>query len=155
MKKRVFLVGMALLLCVGLQACASLNDKALRLFSARAKAIAIVNGQVLHGTLDLLPDRTGIASLATGAEPAVRCAGTMRYTASALGSLLLRCSDGSGADMQFTALTETTGYAFGQTSTDNSSLTYGLSAMDALAILTPPVGKKLVARIDGEGLELQ
>lgn len=155
MKNRFFGLGMTLFLWMGLQACASVNDKALRLFSAQAKAHAIVNGQVLNGTVDLLPDRTGVVSLAAAVDPMVRCVGTIRYTGTISGSLVLRCSDGVGADMQFTALTETTGYAYGQTNADHSSLSYGLPVADALAILKPPVGKKLVTRVDGEGLELQ
>lgn len=147
--------GAALLVAVGLNACASVNEKALRLFSSRAKAFATVNGQVLSGVVDLLPDRTGTATLAAGGESSMRCAGQMRYTGSLSGSIDLRCSDGSRADMQFTAITEISGFAYGQSGKDDSSLTYGFSDADALALLRPPVGKKLVLRVGGEGLEFQ
>jgi hypothetical protein len=155
MKNRPIAAGVALLLFLGLSGCASVNEKALRLFSARAKAVAIVNGQVLNGVVDLLPDRTGTASMSADGETSMRCAGQFRYTGSTSGTIDLRCSDGSRADMQFSATTEISGYAYGQSGKDDSSLTYGFSDADALAMLRPPAGKKLVLRAGGEGLEIQ
>lgn len=154
MKKRLTAYGTVAILLMGLQGCASLNEKALRLFSARAKSVAIVHGQVLSGYIDLLPDRTGTASLVTDGELPMRCAGQFRYTGSSSGSLDLRCSDGSNVAMQFSAMTEISGYAYGQTGSDDASLTYGLSEADAVAVLRPPTGKRLVPR-SGGGLELQ
>jgi hypothetical protein len=154
MTKRLTAYGSVVILLMGLQGCASLNEKALRLFSARAKSIAIVRGQVLTGHIDLLPDRTGTASLAADGESPVRCVGHLRYTGSSSGTLDLRCSDASNIAMQFSAMTEISGYAYGQTSSDDASLAYGLSEVDATAILRPPSGKRLVSR-SGGGLELQ
>ena len=154
MTKRLTAIGTVVILLMGLQGCASVNEKALRLFSAQAKSVAIVHGQLLFGRIDLLPDRTGTASLAADGESPVRCAGQFRYTGSDSGSLDLRCSDGYNVAMQFSAMTEISGYAYGQTGSDDASLAYGLSDADSIAILRPSTGKRLVLR-SGGGLELQ
>lgn len=138
---------------LGLAGCASVNDKALRLFSSDAQAFAIVNGQVLQGKMTLLPDRTGNLRLSGDKDPVTSCAGLVRYESSTAGSIDLRCNDGSAAPMRYTLLSETRGYAYGATATGAASVTFGLPPAQAAAFLTVPAGKKL--SVTAEGLDLQ
>lgn len=155
MKNRKLSLACLTLIAVGILGCAAVNDKAQRLFSSRANAIAVVNGQLMNGVVDVLPDRTGTVSLTADGEPSVRCAGPLRYTGSTSGSIELQCSNGSRADLQINAMTDTRGYAYGHSGKSESSLTYGFQDSDAIAMLRPPLGKKLVLRAGGEGLEIQ
>ena len=49
MKSRSLWNMAAAAMALGLAGCATVNDKALRLFSSEAQAFAIVNGQLLQG----------------------------------------------------------------------------------------------------------
>ena len=135
--------------------CAKVNDKTLGWFSSSADAYVIVNGQILSGTLVLIPDRTGRLSVGSESGPITSCSGGMRHTATHAGVIDLRCNDGSDAALEFTEITETRGYAYGKTAQGQVSMTFGLPPEDARAFLTVPEGKNLVESKQSGGLELQ
>lgn len=134
------------------------NDKALRLFSSSANVYAIVNGQLLQGTMVFLPDRTGNLTLATDKGAISSCSGQVRYESTTGGAIDLRCSDGAAAQLRYSLLSETRGYAYGATATGAvtgvASLTFGLPAAQAAAYLTVPADKKLTVNA-ADGLDLQ
>lgn len=142
-------------LVIGVAGCATVNDKALRLFSTKVPAYAIVNAQLLRGDMVLLPDRTGNLTL-TGAQGAIsNCSGLVRYESSTAGTIDLRCNDGTAAAMRYSLLSETRGYAYGPAVGGTPvSLAFGLPPAQAVAYLTVPTGKKLVVS-EGDSLELQ
>ena len=146
-----FFTMVALMLC----GCAKVNDKTLGWFSSSADAYVIVNGQVLSGTLVLIPDRTGRLSVSSESGPITSCSGGMRHTATHAGAIDLRCNDGSDATLEFTLITETRGYAYGKTAQGQVSLTFGIPPEEARAFLTVPEGKKLVESKLSGALELQ
>ena len=153
MKSRSLWNMAAATMALGLAGCATVNDKALRLFSSEAQAFAIVNGQLLQGKLALLPDRTGNLSLTGSQEPITSCSGLTRYESSTAGSIDLRCNDGTAASLRYSLLSETRGYAYGVTAAGAASVTFGMAPAQAAAYLTVPPGKKLT--VAGEGLDLQ
>jgi hypothetical protein len=130
------------------------NDKALRLFSSKASAFAIVNGQLLQGDMVLLPDRTGNLMLVADKGAITSCSGQVRYESTTGGTIDLRCNDGAAAQLRYSLLSETRGYAYGTTAAGAASVTFGLLAAQAAAYLTVPADKKLVVNAS-EGLELQ
>jgi hypothetical protein len=141
-----------LLSVVLLSGCAKVNDTALGLVSTKVPAYAIVNGSLLSGEVVLIPDRTGRAQL--GSNQALRCAGSLRHTATLSGSVALTCSDASTIDLQYTLITETRGYAYGSNANGPASLVFGLPPADARAFLTVPAGRRLALSAAGT-LELQ
>ncbi len=145
----------ALALVLALGACAKVNDKALGLFSSGADAYVIVDGQFLTGNVTLIPDRTGRLAFSADSGPVTQCAGSMRHTASNAGMIDLRCNNGAVAQLQFTLITETRGYAYGAASGMPVSLTFGLSPGDARAFLTLPAGKKWVESAKGDTLRME
>lgn len=155
---RRLMPGIALGLLIVLGGCATVNDKALRLFSSKANVFAIVNGQLLQGDMVLLPDRTGNLTLAADKGAINACSGQVRYESTTGGSIHLRCNDGAAAQLRYSLLSETRGYAYGPTSlgaaTGAASLTFGLTATQALAYLTVPADKKLTVNA-AEDLDLQ
>lgn len=164
MKQRLFAFSVLAGLAVALVGCAQVTDASLLVFSTRTPAIAVVNGQLLQGEVLLQPDRTGSATLksaaqgqATGADPSVvsSCVGQLRYTSTVAGSIDLRCNGGIGEELRFTMLSETRGYAYGQSPAVPISLTYGLTVTEAKAYLKLPPGKQLVARAGSNDLELR
>ncbi len=155
---RLLLAGIALALPLVFGGCAMVNDKALRLFSSSANAYAIVNGQLLQGNMTFLPDRTGNLTLATDKGAMRSCSGQVRYESTTGGSIDLRCNDGATSQLRYSLLSETRGYAYGPTAngpmTGAASLTFGLTAAQAVAYLTVPTDKKLTVNA-AEGLDLQ
>lgn len=142
-------------LVVGMAGCATVNDKALRLFSSKVPALAIVNAQMLSGDMVLLPDRTGNLTLAGGAGAISNCAGLVRYESTSAGSVDLRCNEGTAVVLRYSLLSEARGYGYGAAANGApASLTFGLPAAQAVAYLTAPAGKKLVVNEAGS-LELQ
>lgn len=145
--------------------CAQVADGSLLIFSSRVPAIALVNGQLLQGEVQLLPDRTGSATLSARAKPLSApsadagrissCVGQLRYTSSAAGAIDLRCSGGVAAELAFTMLSETRGYAYSQTPGVSVSMTYGLAPDEARAYLKVPGDKRLVVRAGSSDLELR
>lgn len=152
MKTNARTLAMSLLLTALLPGCASMNDMTMSLLSSTAPALAVIDARVFAGEVRLYTDRTGTVDL-LAAEPAISCAGNLRYTASTSGVVNLRCSDGSEALLPFTALGETSGHASGPTARGTASLTYGLPPEQARAWLTAPAGKRLV--VNGERLDLE
>lgn len=155
-----------LMVCVGLglTACARVADSSLQLFSTTVPAIAMVQGQLLQGEAQLAPDRTGTVTLAgdadaseplAGASPVARCVGRLRYTSTAAGIIDLRCSTGVAAELRFTLLSETRGYAYGESAGGPVSLALGLSPQEARAFLSVPANKQLLERPETHTLELR
>ena len=142
-------------LVLWLTGCAKINDKTLGWVSTNVDAYVIVNGQLLAGNVTLIPDRTARLTFSADSGPVTTCAGSMRHTASNAGMIDLRCNDGAVAQLQFTLITETRGYAYGRTTDAPVSLTFGLPATDARAFLTVPEGKKLVESAKGGDLTLE
>jgi len=142
-------------LVIGMAGCATVNDKALRLFSSKVPAFAIVNAQVLLGDMVLLPDRTGNLTLSGGQGAISNCAGLVRYESTSAGSVDLRCNEGTSIVMRYSLLSEARGYGYGSAASGApASLTFGLPPAQAVAYLTAPAGKKLVVNEAGS-LELQ
>lgn len=166
MKKRLFaLVVLGGCVCI-LAACARVAEGTLLVFSTRVAAIAVVDGQLLQGEVVLLTDRTGTATLKSTAntprpapgmgKPAVtQCVGQLRYTSTVAGVFDLRCDAAVQAELRFTMLSETRGYAYSQAATPAVSLTYGLAPEQAKAYLKLPPNKQLVARPGSPDLELR
>jgi hypothetical protein len=153
-------------LTLGLMACAQVSDGSLLIFSSRVPAIALVNGQLLQGEVQLMPDRTGSATLTNRTKPLstgsgadnahiTSCVGQLRYTSSVAGAIDLRCSGGVAAELAFTMLSETRGYAYSQTPGVSVSMTYGLTPDEARAYLKVPDDKRLLVRPGSAYLELR
>lgn len=158
-----------------LSGCANLNDTALAAVSTRVPAHAIVNEQLVQGEMTLFPDHTGTVALRGDVQPAAgtegasamaaaptsakiilsSCVGRLRYTATTMGSIDLRCNDGSVADLRMALIGDTRGYGYGQTATGLVSLTFGMTPIEARAHLTVPPHKQLLDRADPSGLELK
>jgi len=148
---RIGMLSAPLVLC----ACAKVNDTGLRLVSTSRDAIMLVNGQVLTGSVLLVPDRTGRVSFSAEKGPISSCSGGMRYTATNSGEMDIRCNDGTQIAVQYTLLSETRGYGYGATAAGAVSVAFGLSDSDALAFMKAPAGKKLVTNAESGELELQ
>jgi len=146
-----------------LSGCADLNDTALAAVATRVPAHAIVNEQLVQGEMTLFPDHTGTVTLRGDVQPGAgaakiilsSCVGRLRYTATTMGSIDLRCNDGSVADLRMALIGDTRGYGYGQTATGLASLTFGMTPVEARAHLTVPPGKQLLDRTDPSGLELK
>lgn len=148
MRAKSVFCAVALLLVLG--GCAKVNDKTLGWFSTNVDAYVIVHDQLLAGNVTLIPDRTARLAFQADAGPVTACAGSMRNTASNAGTIDLRCNDGAIAQLVFTLITETRGYAYGTSEDGPVSLTFGLPATEARAFLTVPVGRKLVETKSGD-----
>lgn len=141
MKRQSIDTTMVAFVVFGLLGCAQVNDTALALFSSSVAAVAIVDGQRLHGDMQIFPNHTGIVTLramdAAGspAGPLTSCMGRLRYTAAATGAVDMRCNGGVMADIQMSLLGETRGYGYGKTATGGASLVFGLSELENQAHL--------------------
>lgn len=138
-----------------LAGCAMVNDRAWRLFSSSSDALAIVNGQLLRGTVKLVPDRTGTVSLSGDKGSIQSCFGALHFTATQAGSIDLRCNDGSDVALRFVLLSDSRGYAYGQTTQGPASLSFGLSNDQAISYLKLSEPHKLVEVGKDKTLELQ
>jgi hypothetical protein len=132
-----------------LASCAKINDTAMNLMSSSSPAVAVVGGNLLTGTAVLFTDRTGTLDLESGAEPRVKCLGTLSFTATRTGLAKLKCSDGAEALMYFSVVGETKGYGVGDAAKGAASFTFGFEPSEAAAYLTPPPGKRIVTSPDG------
>jgi hypothetical protein len=148
-----------------LSGCARVSETSLLVFSTLLPAVLVVDGQLLQGDMQLLPDRTGTLTVRsqrnakalqpTEASPLVSCVGQLRYSATMNGVIDLRCNAGVETELRFNMLSATKGYAYGQTAQGPVSATFGLSARAARAYLTVPPGKQLVDTGEGYFFELR
>ena len=125
--------------------CAQMNDAGLAILSSSLPAIAIVDGQLLKGDIQLFPDHTGTVNLRSQGESGdgqagtFSCMGRLRYTATTTGAVDLRCSGGVMADLKMTLLGETRGYGYGPTAGGTASLVFGMTAQESQAhLIVPP-----------------
>lgn len=147
-------VASSLLLSLLLSGCAGLNEATMRALATSVPALAVVGDRVLSGEVLLYTDRTATLELrSTSGEPVLNCMGTMRYTSSTGGAITLRCSDGTQAQLPYTALTETSGQGSHTAHQPAVSLTYGLEPDAARAWLLAPAGKRLV--LDSGSLRIE
>jgi hypothetical protein len=140
---------------LALSGCAKITDKAWRVVSAKMDAFAIINEQLLSGEVALAPDRTGTVMLNADKGQPASCVGPVRYTSTKGSVVDLRCNDGAMVELRISMLTDTKGYAYGQTATGGASMAFGLDPLEAKAYLTVPANKKLVDNLTSGGLELQ
>lgn len=144
----------------GVHGCAQLNDTGLAIFSSNLPAVAIVDGQLLHGEIQLFPDHTGTVSLRAQAASATvsgqtSCVGRFRYTATSTGAIDLRCSGGVVGNVQMTLLGDTRGYGYGPTANGSASVVFGMSSQESRAHLILPPDRQLVERAGTSTMELQ
>ena len=152
-----------------LSACAMVDDKAQALFASTSDAIALVNGQLLVGKLQIGIDHTGTLlltqpvpvaaasgtqSAGTTSAPRTSCSGRFRYTSSTAGAIDLRCNDGTSVDLTVALLSVTRGYGYGQNAAGPASMTFGLTPQAARAYLLVPAGKQLKDAAKAPFLEL-
>jgi hypothetical protein len=130
-----------------LAACARMNSTAMHLLSSIVPAYAVLNDITLNGTAELFADRSGTLSLESDQEPALKCRGRLQYTATRSGVIRLMCNDGNEALLNFTTLTETSGYGGGATSKGLARLAFGLDQTEALAYLKLPLSKPAAAEV--------
>jgi hypothetical protein len=149
--------------CLGLVGCARLTETGTTLFATNVPAMAIVKGQMMQGEVKLVPDRTGTVVLNVtqrsttllGYTPVSSCMGRLRFTSTAAGEMDLRCNEGTAVTLHFSLISDATGYAYSQSTTDPVSLTFGLRPEVAKAYLTVPPERKLVETADGAALEVK
>ena len=165
MRMRWWALTLCVLVACALPGCAQISQASRLVFSTRVPAIGFLNGQLLQGEVLLSPDRTGVVTLASSSAALssiasaqsgvaiVNCVGALRYTQTVSGGIDLRCSDGVQQELLFSMLTETRGYAYGQTAAIPMSLVYGMPAHEAQAYLRLPTDKKMVQHPNG--LELR
>jgi len=145
-----FLLAMVLLGLVALEGCAKLSDMGWGVLTSKVDAFAIVNQQLLVGSVYLVPDRTGRVVLGPHPESGQVCAGAMHYTGMSSGIVDLHCGEGSDGQLEFTLVSDSRGYAYGMLGSDRVSLVFGMPAHDAPAYLRPPVGRKFIVN-EAEG----
>ena len=156
-----------------LAGCADLNDTGMAAFSIRVQAYAVVDEQLVQGEMVLFPDHTGTVAMRAepmvpsgfaeaasapkpgGKAPLTSCVGRLRYAATTVGTIDLRCNDGAVADLRMALIGESRGYGYGQTATGLVSLTFGMTPVEARAHLTVPPGKQLLETAASGGLSLQ
>ena len=148
----------ALPLVLSLISCAHVGDAGMTLMASSVGAVAVVQDTLLLGKVVLLTNRSGTVNLAEQAPapsavastaPRLTCTGNLYYTATTTGVINLRCSDGTVEGLAFTALSATRGVANGNTARGPMSLVFGMAPADAVGILTPPAGQRLV--LDAQG----
>ena len=156
-----------------LSGCADLNDTGMAAFSTRVQAFAVVDEQLVQGEMVLFPDHTGTVALRAdpmvqsgstdaasapkpgGKAPLTSCVGRLRYAATTVGTIDLRCNDGAVADLRMALIGDSRGYGYGQTATGLVSLTFGMTPVEARAHLTVPPGKQLLGTSESGGLSLK
>ena len=133
----------ALLTVLTLTGCARLHDVGMGMISSPASAHALVHGELLSGTMVLSTDRSGALDLASEGDPALRCMGKLRYTATQSGVIHLQCGDGTQAVLSFNALSETRGFGSAVSARGPIHLVYGMEPEQAGAYLPLPPGKRI------------
>ena len=133
-----------------LTGCAKINDAGMKFLSSSSPAFMVINGQFLTGDAVLYIDRSGTLALESTLEPKIKCMGSIRYTATRSGTANIRCSDGVESAMTFNAITETRGFGGGATGVGTASFAFGMTADEASAYLSLPVGKRIATSPTGE-----
>lgn len=162
MKQQTCNLTLAACAVLGLLAgCADLNDTGLAALSIRVQAYAVVDEQLVQGEMVLFPDHSGTVAMRaepmvpSGKAPLTSCVGRLRYASTTIGTIDLRCNDGTVADLRMALIGESRGYGYGQTATGLVSLTFGMTPVEARAHLTVPPGKQLLETAASGGLGLQ
>ena len=156
----------ALLLCLAVSGCARVAETGMVVFASTLHSFAVVNGQMLNGEVQLVPDRNGSVTLRKsisadvlpkidGFAPIESCMGRLRFTSTAAGEMDLRCNEGSIATLHFSLIADATGYAYNQGPGVPASLTFGLRAAQAKAYLQAPAGKEVTESSSGVDLEIR
>ncbi len=95
------------------------------------------DGKTFRGTATGYMDRTGTIDMADA--DGNKCVGEFRYTGAKTGFGRLQCNDGRTANIQFNALSNTSGYGYGFASDGGPILfTYGLSESESAIYLNTP-----------------
>jgi hypothetical protein len=101
--------------------------------SVSANVVGIVgkSDDMFTGKATGYPDRTGTIEMESPVSNR-RCIGEFRYTGERTGRGTLTCSDGQTANIQFIALSSTSGHGMGQTDRGEPiRFTYGLTAQES------------------------
>ncbi len=150
---------LALLLVISVSGCARMDAVGTSVLSTSMDTVAIVNDQIVRGRLLLYPDRTGRVTLNADKPDdkgfSVSCMGRFRYLATTNGTIDLRCNSGIMSELNFSMLSEISGYAYDASSDGGLSMVFGLDDMEAKSYLQPPPLKRLLISSESGQLELQ
>lgn len=139
--------------------CARIDAVGTAVFTSSMSTVALVNDQILRGSLKLYPDRTGRVSLDAQTPDekgfTTSCMGRVRFTGTTNGTIDLRCNTGVMSELTFSMLNEISGFAYGSSSTGGVSLAFGLDEEQAKSYLQPSSQKKLEINPTSKRLELQ
>ena len=128
----------ATLLALALVGCAKMDAQTRSWLSSKVPAYAALNGGLFEGTATLFTDRTGTLQLTSRQAPDQVCTGDLRYTATAAGVLVLHCTGGVDATLDFRTTSETSGFATGRSAPGAAAVAWGMSAANAAAYLRLP-----------------
>ena len=129
----------ATVLAFTLVGCAKMDAQTRSWLSSKVPAYAAVNGIVFEGTATLFTDRTGTVQLSSSQAPDQVCVGDLRYSATAAGVVVLHCSGGVEAALDFRTTSDTSGFGYGSTAQGASAVAWGMSAANAAAHLRLPI----------------
>lgn len=125
-------------LALTLVGCAKMDAQTRNLLSSNVPAYAAVNGVLFEGTATLFTDRTGTVQLSASKAADQVCIGDLRYTATAAGVLVLRCTGGVDAVLDFKTNSLTSGFGYGNAAQGVTAVVWGMSPANAAAYLRLP-----------------
>ena len=128
----------ATVLALTLVGCAKMDAQTRNLLSSKVPAYAAVDGVLFEGTATLFTDRTGTVQLSASKAADQVCIGDLRYTATAAGVLVLRCTGGGDAVVDFRTNSDTSGFGYGSTTHGVTAVVWGMSPANAAAYLRLP-----------------
>ena len=128
----------ATVLALTLVGCAKMDAQTRNLLSSKVSAYAAVDGVLFEGTATLFTDRTGTVQLSASKAADQVCIGDLRYTATAAGVLVLRCTGGVDAVVDFRTNSFTSGFGYGNTAHGVTAVVWGMSPANAAAYLRLP-----------------
>ncbi|MEO6854611.1 MAG: hypothetical protein ABI410_21755, partial [Rhodoferax sp.] len=129
----------ATVLALTLVGCAKMDAQTRSWLSSKVPAYAAVDGVLFEGTATLFTDRTGTVQLSSSQAPDQVCMGDLRYSATAAGVVVLHCSGGVEAALDFRTTSDTSGFGYGSTAQGASAVAWGMSAANAAAHLRLPI----------------
>jgi hypothetical protein len=142
-----------------LAACARIDAVSTSVMTSTLNSVAVVNDQIVRGTLKLYPDRTGRVTLDAETPDdqgfIFSCMGRVRFLGTTNGVIDLRCNTGLASELTFSMLNEISGFAYGASTTGGVSLAFGLDDMQAKSYLQPPPQKRLVIQPETGLMQLQ